>query len=190
MRPSIALDIWQKPVIATSLYPSIPVWLERQQARIRQTPSFSFSRFLHLFAIRVSQSMSATTLARYSTRMAASSSKNASASVSAAAGRATDRLSAVQRHLSSSAKMSAASGQDKAAPSADEVRTTNRHHVPGAHTTQPSILFNSVGSARVYKLNRPKALNALNHEMITSLADKLKVGPDQGVTKGGTGEYC
>jgi 3-hydroxyisobutyryl-CoA hydrolase len=44
------------------------------------------------------------------------------------------------------------------------------------HDKEQSILYESTGGARVYKLNRPKALNSLNHEMISSLADKIKVG--------------
>jgi len=38
-----------------------------------------------------------------------------------------------------------------------------------------SVLYESAGVARIYKLNRPKALNSLNHEMITSLAENIKV---------------
>lgn len=37
-------------------------------------------------------------------------------------------------------------------------------------------MYESSGGARIYKLNRPKALNSLNHEMITSLSEKIKVG--------------
>ena len=44
-----------------------------------------------------------------------------------------------------------------------------------ASASEASILYESSGGARVYKLNRPKALNSLNHEMITSLAEKIKV---------------
>ena len=44
-----------------------------------------------------------------------------------------------------------------------------------ADPLQPSVVFSSEGSARIYRLNRPKALNALNREMIDSLAEKIKV---------------
>ena len=40
---------------------------------------------------------------------------------------------------------------------------------------QPSVKYQSEGAARIYTLNRPKALNALNHEMITSLSKKINV---------------
>lgn len=40
---------------------------------------------------------------------------------------------------------------------------------------EQSILYESAGVARIYKLNRPKALNSLNYEMITSLAENIKV---------------
>ena len=43
---------------------------------------------------------------------------------------------------------------------------------------EQSILYESAGVARIYKLNRPKALNSLNHEMITSLAENIKVSID------------
>jgi 3-hydroxyisobutyryl-CoA hydrolase len=33
-----------------------------------------------------------------------------------------------------------------------------------------SVLYESSGATRIYKLNRPKALNALDLDMITSLA--------------------
>lgn len=39
-------------------------------------------------------------------------------------------------------------------------------------------MYESSGGARTYRLNRPKALNALNHEMILSLSDKMTVGPE------------
>jgi 3-hydroxyisobutyryl-CoA hydrolase len=65
---------------------------------------------------------------------------------------ASSRLSTISRHLSSS-PMSSAQNEEQ------------------------SILYESSGGARIYKLNRPKALNSLHHEMITSLADKIKVGP-------------
>lgn len=65
---------------------------------------------------------------------------------------ASSRLATVSRHLSSSPMSSA------------------------QHDKEQSILYESTGGARVYKLNRPKALNSLNHEMISSLADKIKVG--------------
>ena len=41
--------------------------------------------------------------------------------------------------------------------------------------TQDSVLYESHGPARIYRLNRPQKLNSLNQEMITSLADKVKV---------------
>jgi len=44
---------------------------------------------------------------------------------------------------------------------------------------EQSILYESAGVARIYKLNRPKALNSLNHEMITSLAENIKVSPSR-----------
>jgi 3-hydroxyisobutyryl-CoA hydrolase len=56
------------------------------------------------------------------------------------------------------------------------------------HDKEQSILYESTGGARVYKLNRPKALNSLNHEMISSLADKIKVGRQFDVADGRLGE--
>lgn len=38
-----------------------------------------------------------------------------------------------------------------------------------------SVLYESVGSTRIYKLNRPKALNALDQDMIESLAKQAQV---------------
>ncbi|RSH87299.1 hypothetical protein EHS25_003208 [Saitozyma podzolica] len=43
-----------------------------------------------------------------------------------------------------------------------------------ADLSEPSIVYEASGGARTYRLNRPKALNALNHEMILSLSDKMK----------------
>jgi 3-hydroxyisobutyryl-CoA hydrolase len=69
---------------------------------------------------------------------------------------ASSRLSTISRHLSSS-PMSSATQSDKTNPA------------------EQSILYESSGVARIYKLNRPKALNSLNHEMITSLSENIKV---------------
>ena len=74
---------------------------------------------------------------------------------------ASSRLATISRHLSTS-PMSSAAQSDKPNP-ADQ-----------------SILYESAGVARIYKLNRPKALNSLNHEMITSLAENIKVGAQSG----------
>lgn len=60
--------------------------------------------------------------------------------------------------------MSAASKNDKSASTSGS-----------SATTEASVLYESSGGARIYKLNRPKALNSLNQEMITSLTDKIKV---------------
>ena len=69
---------------------------------------------------------------------------------------ASSRLATVSRHLSSTS-MASATQSDKPTPN------------------EQSILYESAGVARIYKLNRPKALNSLNHEMITSLAENIKV---------------
>lgn len=37
------------------------------------------------------------------------------------------------------------------------------------------MLFESSGHTRIYRLNRPKALNSLNHEMIDLLSVKMGV---------------
>jgi enoyl-CoA hydratase/carnithine racemase len=37
------------------------------------------------------------------------------------------------------------------------------------------IAYESSGSTALYRLNREKALNALNHEMITSLNEQARV---------------
>lgn len=39
-----------------------------------------------------------------------------------------------------------------------------------------SVLYESDGPARIYKLNRPKALNALDMDMVQSLAKEVNVG--------------
>ena len=38
-----------------------------------------------------------------------------------------------------------------------------------------SVVYESQGPMRSYKLNRPKALNSLDHTMIQSLRDEMKV---------------
>ncbi|BEJ15622.1 hypothetical protein CspHIS471_0502270 [Cutaneotrichosporon sp. HIS471] len=75
---------------------------------------------------------------------------------------ASARLAAAKRHLSSSAPVMAVNsgGADvgiKLNPDTDH------------------ILYESAGSARIYKLNRPKALNSLDWDMIASLAKQGEV---------------
>lgn len=98
---------------------------------------------------------------------------------------ASTRVATVSRHLSStSSSMSSApsnSASGAATPAdASEVRQPLPYHghIPCLDelTQQPSIVYETSGGARTYRLNRPKALNALNHEMILSLSDKMKVG--------------
>ncbi|KAL7421630.1 3-hydroxyisobutyryl-CoA hydrolase [Cryptotrichosporon argae] len=73
------------------------------------------------------------------------SARTSSRSLSAAS----VRLASVSRHLASSSPA-------MAAPPASEL-----------------VAFESLGASRVYRLNRPKALNALNREMITALTAKV-----------------
>lgn len=45
------------------------------------------------------------------------------------------------------------------------------------------MTYDSSGHARIYRLNRPKKLNSLNHEMITSLAEKMKAWRESDLCK-------
>lgn len=86
-------------------------------------------------------------------------------SASASSATASNRLATVSRHLSSSSSMSASAATPGPKPTAQAQ----------AQGSQESIVYSSAGGARVYRLNRSKALNSLNHEMITSLSSKLQV---------------
>ncbi|EIW70338.1 hypothetical protein TREMEDRAFT_60829 [Tremella mesenterica DSM 1558] len=55
---------------------------------------------------------------------------------------------------------------------------------------EDSVLYQSSGSTRTYRLNRPKKLNSLNQEMITSMYNKVKTWRDSELVQViiGTGE--
>lgn len=72
------------------------------------------------------------------------------------------RLAAVKRHITSSAPVMAANSGGK------EVGVTLDENTD-------KVLYENVGSTRIYKLNRPKALNALDWDMIASLAKNAQV---------------
>lgn len=65
----------------------------------------------------------------------------------------TARLSAVKRHLS----------------------TSQVNMVDNKGAVTDSVLYEADGPARIYKLNRPKALNALDMDMVQSLAKEVNV---------------
>lgn len=74
---------------------------------------------------------------------------------------------------------------DSSRTAASRIQTVSRHlstspmtaapATASASTSDQSVLYESTGGARLYKLNRPKALNSLNHEMISSLTEKIRV---------------
>jgi hypothetical protein len=49
-------------------------------------------------------------------------------------------------------------------------------HMSTDTTSEPEILFRDHFAARVYTLNRPKARNALTHEMVKTLSAQIEVG--------------
>lgn len=51
---------------------------------------------------------------------------------------------------------------------------TYRAMATASAPTEPVVLFESNGSSRTYKLNRPRPLHSLNEEMIELLAEKVK----------------
>lgn len=87
-------------------------------------------------------------------RMAPRMSKNTSA---------TYRLTSVKRHMSSSKPALAVNSGG-----ADVGMTLN--------PDTDHIQYESIGNTRIYKLNRPKALNSLDWDMIASLAKHGEVG--------------
>lgn len=93
---------------------------------------------------------------------------------------ATSRLASVSRHMSSSAAAPAASGSSSAPAPQDEVRDISILELsfpsePGPPLFQAPVLFESAYSSRTFILNRPKALNALDLEMIDILRPKIAV---------------
>lgn len=62
-----------------------------------------------------------------------------------------------------------------ASSAAVRVASAQRHLSSTAAVMSDSVLYESVGSTRIYKLNRPKALNALDQDMIESLAKQAQV---------------
>jgi hypothetical protein len=63
--------------------------------------------------------------------------------------------------------------RSSAAPA--RLAAVSRHLSTSAPLMTDSVLYETHGATRVYKLNRPKALNALDMDMITSLAKETSV---------------
>lgn len=75
------------------------------------------------------------------------------------------------------ARMAPRLGSSSAAPAALRVAAVKRHLSTSSPAMTESVLYSNEGSTRTYKLNRPKALNALDMDMVQSLAKESSVGP-------------
>lgn len=92
-------------------------------------------------------------------RMSSSSSKPAK------------RLDQIRRHMASKAP------QKKEEPPVAVVHPHQKWQYPtkggGVNLDEPPVLFQSTNAARIFTLNRPKALNALSHDMIRMLRQEV-----------------
>lgn len=77
--------------------------------------------------------------------------------------------------LLSFSRMAPRVAKSSAATATARVAVASRHLSTTAPAMTDSVLYENVGTTRIYKLNRPKALNALDQDMIDSLVKEAKV---------------